>query len=95
MVLLGQGWIYYRIRRAYRRMPLLLGLVLVTLFIWLAENAGTYARAWVYPNQDHGWAPVGPGKLGAWYLLVLVSYTLVARVHGVGGIGRAKLPRLG
>lgn len=95
VLLLGQGWIYYRIRRAYRRMPLLLGLVLVTLFIWLAENAGTYARAWVYPNQVHGWVPVGPGKLGAWYLLMLISYTLVASVHGVVGIGRARVPRLG
>ena len=40
--------IFYRIDRAYRSMPLLLGLVLVSLFIWFAENSGTYARAWIY-----------------------------------------------
>ena len=64
-------------------MPMLLGLLLVTVFIWFAENAGTFAHAWVYPNQARGWTMVGPGKLGAWYLLMLISYALVASVHGV------------
>ncbi len=83
VVLFGRCWIHYRIRHEYRRMPMLLGLMLVTLFIWLAENLGTFARAWVYPNQAREWSMVGPGKLGAWYLLMLISYTLVAAVHRV------------
>ena len=33
-------------------MPLLLGFVLVALFIWFAENIGTFANAWRYPNQS-------------------------------------------
>lgn len=67
--------------RTPRRMPVLLGLVLVALFIWFAENIGTFTSAWIYPNQRQGWAPVPIGKLGAWYLLILLSFVLVTIVH--------------
>jgi uncharacterized membrane protein YoaT (DUF817 family) len=32
-------------------MPLLLGLVLIGFFVWLAENLGTFFGVWRYPNQ--------------------------------------------
>ena len=64
-----------------RRMPLLAGAVLVSLFIWFAENLGTFAGAWIYPTQRHGWALVPPAKLGSWYLLMLLSFVLVTIVH--------------
>jgi uncharacterized membrane protein YoaT (DUF817 family) len=82
VLLFARTWIHYRIWRTYRRMPLLAGLVLVTLFIWFAENIGTFARAWMYPHQQgKDWTPVGTGKIGSWYLLMLISYALVAVVH--------------
>ena len=28
--------------------------------IWFAENIGTFAHAWSYPNQRHGWELVSP-----------------------------------
>ena len=62
---------------------MLLGLVLVALFIWLAENLGTYAWAWIYPSQASGWALVSPAKLGSWFLLMIISYVLVAAMQGV------------
>lgn len=77
---------YYRPDRAERPMPLLLGLVLVALFIWFAENLGTFARAWVYPSQNGGWHPVSLDKLGSWYLLMIISFVLVATMHA--GTGR-------
>ena len=81
VVLFARTQARYRIWRRERTMPLLPGFVLVALFIWVAENIGTYAQAWRYPNQAAGWAPVGLGKLGSWYLLILVSYALVAVAH--------------
>jgi uncharacterized membrane protein YoaT (DUF817 family) len=81
VVLFGRGWFYFTPDRTRRRMPLLLGFVLVALFIWLAENLGTFARAWVYPSQKAGWTPVGIGKLGSWYLLMLISIVLVSIVR--------------
>jgi uncharacterized membrane protein YoaT (DUF817 family) len=67
--------------RTPRRMPALLGFFLVALFIWGAENIGTFSRAWMYPGQEDGWTLVSPAKLGAWYLLMIISFVLVSLVH--------------
>ena len=82
-MLFGPSWVHFRVWRVHRRMPLLLGLVLVALFIWFAENLGTFARAWVYPNQAAGWSPVAPEKLGSWFLLMLISYVMVSAVNAL------------
>ncbi|MBN8532246.1 MAG: DUF817 domain-containing protein [Alphaproteobacteria bacterium] len=79
--LLRRSWVHYRIRLTYRKMPLLLGFLLVALFIFFAENIATFSSAWLYPNQIKGWAPVSLGKLGSWLLLMIISYTLVAIVN--------------
>ena len=77
----GRTWVYYRPYRELRRMPLLLGFGLVTLFIWAAENIGTFASAWVYPNQKNGWHLVYASKYGSWFLLMIISFILVSFVH--------------
>jgi len=82
--LFRRTWVHYRIRRRHRRMPLLLGLALIALFVWLAENLGTFAGAWVYPSQREGWSPVPLAKFGSWFLLMLISYALVAGLHARG-----------
>jgi uncharacterized membrane protein YoaT (DUF817 family) len=68
--------------RDERRMPLLLGWLLVALFIWFAENLGTFAHAWAYSSQHEHWTMVSPMKLGAWYLLMYISFILVHALHG-------------
>lgn len=78
-------WVHFRLRRLECRMPLLLGFVLIALFIWIAENVGTFAGAWVYPSQQGGWSPVSLGKMGAWFLLMIISYALVAALHAREG----------
>ena len=57
--------VYYRPARLRLWMPLGVGFGLVALFIWFAENIGTFAGAWVYPDQAEGWQMVGFSKLGA------------------------------
>ena len=73
--------VHYRVFRFRHRMPLLLGFLLVALFIWFAENIGTWSRAWLYPGQSDAWTPVSIQKLGAWYLLMIISFVLVTLVH--------------
>ena len=73
--------VHYRVFRFRHRMPLLLGFLLVALFIWFAENIGTWSRAWLYPGQEAGWTPVSIQKLGAWYLLMIISFVLVTLIH--------------
>ena len=77
----GKTWIHFRIRRHHRRMPLLIGFLLVSLFIWIAENIGTATKVWIYPSQHQEWVMVPLGKLIAWFLLMNISYVLVAFVN--------------
>lgn len=80
-LLFWRTWVCFTVFRTRRRMPLLLGWFLVAAFIWGAENIGTFSRAWMYPGQEHGWALVSPAKLGAWYLLMIISFVLVMLLH--------------
>ncbi len=77
----GNCQVHFRVFRYNHKMPMLIGLFLVSLFIWLAENIGTWSRAWLYPGQENGWSMVSPQKLGAWYLLMIISFVLVTLVH--------------
>jgi len=81
VLLFGRCRVHYRIWHVHRRMPLLLGLLLVALFIWIAENVGTWTHTWSYPHQAQGWSLVKLGKLGSWFLLLIVSYALVAAIN--------------
>jgi uncharacterized membrane protein YoaT (DUF817 family) len=73
--------VYFKAWRIHRSMPLLLGLGLVALFIWISENIGTFTRTWLYPSQLHGWSLVSAAKLGSWFLLLIISYTLVTLIN--------------
>jgi len=74
----GRTTIYFTVMTAERRMPLLLSFLLIGVFIWLAENIGTYFGGWVYPSQMHRWAIVGPNKITSWMLMVIISFLVVA-----------------
>ncbi|WP_019905132.1 DUF817 domain-containing protein [Methylobacterium sp. 77] len=80
-LLFGRTWVHFKVWHVHRRMPLLLGFLLVALFIWFAENIGTFTRVWLYPNQASGWSMVSWQKLGSWYLLMIISYVLVSLVN--------------
>lgn len=80
-VIFRRTWFTFTPDHARRRMPMIVGALLVALFIWFAENLGTFASAWIYPSQRDGWTMVGLGKLGSWYLLIMLSFVLVSLVH--------------
>ena len=63
------------------RIPLLLAFAGVAVFIYFAENIGTLAGAWAYPDQVDGWQPVSPSKLVSWFLLMIISVVLVTWVY--------------
>ena len=81
VLIYGRCVVWFRPDRAYRPMPLIIGFGLVALFIWFAENIGTLARAWSYPGQESAWKLVSPAKFGSWYLLMIISFVLVALIH--------------
>jgi uncharacterized membrane protein YoaT (DUF817 family) len=79
--LFGRTTVHFRVWHSYRSMPLLLGLLLVSLFIWFSENIGTFTRIWLYPSQRNGWSMVSLDKLGSWFVLLIISYTLVSLIN--------------
>ncbi|MCM1012630.1 MULTISPECIES: DUF817 domain-containing protein [unclassified Brevibacterium] len=72
---------HFRVHTRTLRMPILLAFVLVAFFIWIAENIGTAAGAWLYPSQAEGWELVPVTKLVAWFLLMMISVVLVTFVY--------------
>lgn len=65
------------------KMPLLLSFVLIGFFIWLAENLGTIAGIWRYPNQLGAWSMVHLGKWNSWALLVIMTFTIIANLKHI------------
>ncbi|HXW27176.1 MAG TPA: DUF817 domain-containing protein [Xanthobacteraceae bacterium] len=80
-LMFGRTMIYFKVWRVYRHMPLLLANFFAALFVWLAENIGTITKTWLYPHQAQGWSLVSLGKLGSWYLLLVISYAMVALIN--------------
>ncbi|HKX72802.1 MAG TPA: DUF817 domain-containing protein [Candidatus Saccharimonadales bacterium] len=81
LFLYGRTWVSYVVNKKRRRMPLLVGFVLIAFFIWLAENIGTYTQVWLYPEQAAGWQMVGLEKMGSWLLLMIISFIMVECLH--------------
>lgn len=66
-----------------RKMPLLLSFFLIGFFIWLAENIGTFAGIWRYPNQIGAWSMVHISKWSAWALLVVMTFTIIVHLKHI------------
>jgi uncharacterized membrane protein YoaT (DUF817 family) len=56
----------------------------LAFFIWIAEQIGTFARAWVYPNQTADWHPVSFHMYTSWYMLLIFSFTIIALIFSNG-----------
>jgi len=77
--------VHFTVGDARYRMPLALSFLLIGFFLWLAENGATFLDAWNYPGQVDVWEAVHAAKLGAWALLVSMSFVLVASVKAQEG----------
>ncbi|MEL6830740.1 MAG: DUF817 domain-containing protein [Pseudomonadota bacterium] len=73
--------VHFRVWRWRHQMPLLIGFLLISVFLWIAENIGTYTRTWLYPEQTSSWQLVSLSKMGSWYLLMIISWVLVTLVQ--------------
>ena len=80
-ILFGRTIVYFRPYKTVHRMPLVMAFCLITLFIWIAENVGTFTKTWLYSTQLDGWHMVGVQKLGSWFLLMIISFVLIDFLH--------------
>ena len=77
--------VHYVVAGPRRTMPLVLSFALIGFFVWVAENVSTYLGAWVYPEQRTAWQLVSWRIISSWFLLVIVSFIIVADLKHVRG----------
>jgi len=80
-LIFGRCWIYFSVKQGRYRMPILLAMFLGAFFIWIAENIATFGNIWLYPSQNGGWQLVPTSKLGAWFLLMIISGVLLTLIQ--------------
>ena len=74
--------LYFQLAHHRFKVPMLPILLILAFLIWIAENISTFYKIWLYPSQVDAWHMVGWGKLGSWYLLLLLSLVLVLKILG-------------
>lgn len=79
IALYGRTRIWFFPGKTPRWMPLPLAAFLSAVFLWVAENVGTFTQTWVYAGQG-AFDLVSLGKFGSWYLLLYVSFVTVTLV---------------
>ena len=77
-ILFWQTKVYFTVTEAKYSMPLPVSFILIAFFVWVAENISTYFGAWQYPNQIHEWTAVSTQKITSWFLMVIISFIIVA-----------------
>ncbi|MCO8042987.1 DUF817 domain-containing protein [Acinetobacter bohemicus] len=82
VVIFWKTKIRFQLNRHTFQLPMLPVLLLLAFIIWVAENISTFYQIWLYPSQIEQWHMVGWGKLGSWYLLLLLSLVLVLKILG-------------
>ena len=93
VLLYGRTKIWFRVRRRWMWMPLPFAALLSSFFLWFAENIGTATGTWLYTGQST-FEMVRFAKMGAWYLLLYVSFatvTLVVQVTPKAGARKRPL----
>jgi uncharacterized membrane protein YoaT (DUF817 family) len=81
IVIFHKTIVHFTMIKTPRSMPLIFGFLLISFFLYVAENVGTYMKVWLYPNQTIDWQLVRFGKFGSWFLLIIISFTLVAFIY--------------
>ncbi len=77
-LLFARTTVLFTVTNKERSMPLALAFCLIAFFIWVAENISTFYGAWKYPDQVHVWNVVSTNKITSWFLLVIISFIIVA-----------------
>jgi len=80
-VLFFKTKVHFQVYTKERTMPFLLTVFFTALFVWIAENIGTFTHIWLYPNQIEYWHLVSFNKTGSWFLLLILSFALVSIIY--------------
>lgn len=93
VVIFWRARVWFTVTDKRRFMPVALSFFLIGFFVWLAENITTYLGAYLYPNQQGGWQHVAFRRVTSWFLLVIVSFMIVADLKHLKEMRRPAPPR--
>ncbi len=80
-ILFWKTKIIFKIQKKKYSTNFLIPFFSLSIFIWLAENISTFNQIWLYPNQIEKWQWVSFSKIGSWYLLLILSFTLISLIY--------------
>ncbi|MFK8101790.1 MAG: DUF817 domain-containing protein [Saprospiraceae bacterium] len=83
LILFSRTTVSFKVLSSTYRFPFILSMILIAFFIWIAENISTYSNIWLYPHQSYAWKLVPLQKIGAWYLLMIISFVIVNELRKV------------
>lgn len=69
------------VRQKRHSWSVILAYFLIGLFIYFAENIGSFLGAWRYSYQLSHWQLVDVGKISSWVLLIIVTITIVIELQ--------------
>jgi len=81
LILFWKTRIIFTVCEKKRNISFLLANFFLASAIWIAENIGSFAQVWMYPNQEIAWELVSYQKIESWFLLLFLSFFLVSLVH--------------
>lgn len=81
----GRTWLMVDWGHGRRRIPFLIPFTAAAGAVWAAENLATGAGIWLYPHQTAVWRMVPLSKFGSWFLLLLLTFALVAALRALEG----------
>jgi len=82
-VIFWRTWFTFQIYEKRFKIPTVVAFMLISFFIWLAENISTFFNAWQYPDQVEKWTIVGFGKISSWFIMVAIQVVLVANLKRI------------
>lgn len=85
IVIFWETKIDIKLQQCKVKLPMLIILFILAFIIWVAENISTFYEIWLYPSQQENWHWIGAGKIGSWYLLLLLSLVFVLKILGIRG----------
>ncbi|WP_442601553.1 DUF817 domain-containing protein [Paenibacillus sp. KN14-4R] len=89
-IIYWRTYVTFQLGETRLRMPLVASFFCIGFFIWIGENIATALGAWQYPNQQKVWHFVSISKISSWFLLVIVSFIIVAHLKRVKNTNPSK-----
>ena len=86
LVLFWRTRFSFKVKKQRYEWLAVLGFFLIGLFIYFAENIGSFFNAWRYSYQLTAWRLVDLGKISSWTLLIIITIVIVVELQRIANL---------